>query len=58
MIADYTSGTLAKTYTWGTDLSGSMQGAGGVGGLLQVTDHRLPITSIPPTTETATSANT
>jgi RHS repeat-associated protein len=26
--------TLLKTYTWGTDLSGSPQGAGGVGGLL------------------------
>jgi len=25
---------LDKIYTWGTDLSGSMQGAGGVGGLL------------------------
>jgi RHS repeat-associated protein len=29
---------LSKTYTWGIDLSGSMQGAGGVGGLLAVTD--------------------
>ncbi len=28
---------LTKTYTWGMDLSGSMQGAGGVGGLLMVT---------------------
>jgi RHS repeat-associated protein len=27
---------LAKTYTWGLDLSGSLQGAGGVGGLLAV----------------------
>jgi RHS repeat-associated protein len=26
--------TLEKTYLWGTDLSGSLQGAGGVGGLL------------------------
>ena len=34
MIAEYTEETLAKTYTWGTDLSGSMQGAGGVAGLL------------------------
>jgi len=25
---------LAKTFTWGTDLSGTLQGAGGVGGLL------------------------
>jgi RHS repeat-associated protein len=26
--------TLARNFTWGTDLSGSLQGAGGVGGLL------------------------
>jgi RHS repeat-associated protein len=38
-IAEYTTTfTLTKTYTWGVDLSGSMQGAGGVGGLLAVTD--------------------
>jgi len=43
-IAEYAqSGTgilpvISKTYTWGMDLSGSMQGAGGVGGLLAVTD--------------------
>jgi RHS repeat-associated protein len=30
---------VLKTYVWGTDLSGSMQGAGGVGGLLSMTDH-------------------
>lgn len=28
-----------STYLWGTDLSGTLQGAGGVGGLLQVTDE-------------------
>jgi RHS repeat-associated protein len=28
--------TLARTYTWGPDLSGTFQGAGGVGGLLAV----------------------
>ncbi|GAA5484539.1 hypothetical protein Hsar01_03783 [Haloferula sargassicola] len=28
--------TLSRTYTWGTDLSGRFQGAGGVGGLLAV----------------------
>ena len=43
MIADYfnlnSSFTIRNSYTWGMDLSGSMQGAGGVGGLLQVTDH-------------------
>ena len=29
--------TVIRTYAWGTDASGSMQGAGGVGGLLWVT---------------------
>jgi len=29
-----TSQTLARTHTWGADLSGTLQGAGGVGGLL------------------------
>ncbi len=28
------SSTLSKTHTWGTDLSGTLQGAGGVGALL------------------------
>lgn len=32
-------GALVRTYTWGTDLSGSGQGAGGVGGLLGVQVH-------------------
>ncbi|MBK1856465.1 RHS repeat-associated core domain-containing protein [Verrucomicrobiaceae bacterium 5K15] len=36
IITEYSGTTLAKTYTWGMDLSGSMQGAGGVGGLLSV----------------------
>ena len=43
MIADYTiddsSSLIQNSYSWGMDLSGSMQGAGGVGGLLAVTDH-------------------
>ena len=29
-----------KTYTRGLDLSGSLQGAGGIGGLLAMTDHK------------------
>jgi RHS repeat-associated protein len=37
-IAEYTGTTISKTFTWGMDLSGSMQGVGGVGGLLAVTD--------------------
>ena len=31
--------SVSKTYTWGLDLSGSLQGAGGVGGLLSITKH-------------------
>jgi RHS repeat-associated protein len=31
------SNAKVRSYVWGTDLSGSMQGAGGVGGLLKVT---------------------
>ena len=30
---------LERSYTWGMDLSGTMQGAGGVGGLLMVTEQ-------------------
>ena len=33
-IAEYTGTTLTKARTWGIDLSGTLQGAGGVGGLL------------------------
>ena len=33
------SNNKARTYVWGTDLSGLMQGAGGVGGLLKITDY-------------------
>jgi RHS repeat-associated protein len=36
---------LDRTYTWGIDLSGSTQGAGGVGGLLSVTKHEAQNTS-------------
>ena len=36
-------GPLAS-FTWGTDLSGTLQGAGGVGGLLSVTVHTGPNT--------------
>jgi len=32
---------LVRSYVWGLDLSGSMQGAGGVGGLLMVKDATL-----------------
>jgi hypothetical protein len=33
---DGTSGTLSKSFLWGLDLSGSIQGAGGVGGLVSM----------------------
>jgi RHS repeat-associated protein len=32
------SGTLIRSYAWGQDLSGSLQGAGGVGGLLLINE--------------------
>ena len=35
------SSSLLSSFTWGLDLSGSIQGAGGVGGLLAVTDASL-----------------
>jgi RHS repeat-associated protein len=31
-----TNNAIIRSYTWGMDLSGSVQGAGGVGGLLQI----------------------
>ncbi|PNC18835.1 hypothetical protein CXU22_03295 [Akkermansia muciniphila] len=50
-IAEYKSNTrtLKTTYAWGNDLSGTVQGAGGVGGMLAVTEHdrQLPLTSYP-----------
>jgi RHS repeat-associated protein len=30
--------SLLRSYVWGSDLSGTVQGAGGVGGLLEITD--------------------
>jgi RHS repeat-associated protein len=37
LVAELGSGgTPVRTYVWGNDLSGSMQGAGGVGGLLEI----------------------
>lgn len=33
-------GNLLQSYVWGTDLSGTLQGAGGVGGLLAITDYQ------------------
>lgn len=37
--ADLQSASLTKTRLWGTDLSGTLQGAGGVGGLLALHIH-------------------
>jgi RHS repeat-associated protein len=43
-LAEYTlhisSFDLQTSHTWGLDLSGTLQGAGGVGGLLAVTKHQ------------------
>ena len=37
--------TLVRSYIWGTDLSGSAQGAGGVGGLIAVSYHGTATTN-------------
>jgi RHS repeat-associated protein len=37
--------TLVRRYVWGTDLSGSAQGAGGVGGLIAVSYHGTATTN-------------
>lgn len=34
-----TTPVLLRTYHWGVDMSGTMEGAGGVGGLLAMVDH-------------------
>lgn len=34
-------GSLVRSYTWGLDLAGSTDATGGVGALLQITDHSL-----------------
>jgi RHS repeat-associated protein len=47
LIADYSGTTVKKTYVWGMDISGSMQGAGGVGGLLSVKDETATATYYP-----------
>jgi RHS repeat-associated protein len=36
VLTQYAGTSLNRSFTWGLDLSGSMQGAGGVGGLLAV----------------------
>jgi RHS repeat-associated protein len=46
MIAELGSnGSLTRGCVWGLDLSGSMQGAGGVGGLLEVSYHGAQTTN-------------
>jgi len=34
-----TCGNLVRSYTWGLDLAGSLAATGGVGALIQITDH-------------------
>jgi hypothetical protein len=36
---------LVRSYVWGLDLSGTMDGAGGVGGLVMMTSFQLPASS-------------
>jgi RHS repeat-associated protein len=52
MIAEIdttTTARLIRSYEWGTDLSGTMDGAGGVGGLLVLRTHPSTINSQPST---------
>jgi RHS repeat-associated protein len=37
-MTELSSGSIKRSYTWGPDLSGSLQGAGGIGGLVFVRD--------------------
>jgi len=37
--------TLLRAFVWGSDLSGSLQGAGGIGGLLELTFHGTQTTN-------------
>jgi hypothetical protein len=40
LVGEFDGNTaIQRTYVWGTDLSGTLQGAGGVGGLLLVRHH-------------------
>ncbi len=45
VIAEYDNGAKTKSYVWGEDISCSLQGAGGVGGLLlgRSNDDYLPV---------------
>jgi uncharacterized protein RhaS with RHS repeats len=39
LVLDATdSNAVTRTFTWGLDLSGTLQGAGGIGGLLRLDD--------------------
>jgi RHS repeat-associated protein len=38
LMTELSSGSIKRSYTWGPDLSGSLQGAGGIGGLVFVRD--------------------
>jgi RHS repeat-associated protein len=40
-------GSLLKSYTWGLDLAGSLTATGGVGALVQITDHASSLAYFP-----------
>lgn len=50
-VAEYVSSgssfSISQSFVWGRDLSGSLQGAGGVGGLLAVRNHSVAATFYP-----------
>ena len=39
LVAELNGNTVLRSYAWGKDLSGSLDGAGGGGGLVAQTDH-------------------
>jgi RHS repeat-associated protein len=45
LIGEVANGSLVRSYVWGNDLSGSQQGAGGVGGLLEVSYYGAQTTN-------------
>jgi hypothetical protein len=42
-VLNGTNNAIVKAFPWGTDLSGSMQGAGGVSGLIGFSSRQSPV---------------
>jgi hypothetical protein len=44
-VLNGTNDTILKSFLWGLDLAGSLQGAGGVGGLIAFASRQTPVTT-------------